>query len=120
MEWPVMNKRHRGFFLLDTIVGLIILAILGVVLGKAISWQQRSEQRLADVRMASHCAERTLLELRDGHEPPLLDVDETVRIEPAIGGAEINGFVWVRVTGSCHRSSVTLLGLAKRGAMEKH
>ena len=115
-----MNKRHRGFFLLDTIVGLIILAILGVVLGKAISWQQHSGQRLADVRAASRCAERTLLELQQGHEPPSMDTGETVRIEPAIGGTEVNGFVWVRVTGSCNHSSVTLLGLSKREAMERH
>jgi type II secretory pathway pseudopilin PulG len=120
MERSVMNKRCRGFFLVDTIFGLIIVAILGVVLAKAINWQQRSGQRLADVRAASRCAERTLLEIQQGHEPPSLDAGETVRIEPAIGGAEINGLVWVRVTGSCNRSSVALLGLAKREAMEKH
>jgi type II secretory pathway pseudopilin PulG len=115
-----MNRQRRGFFLIDTIFGLIIVAILGVVLAKAINWQQRSNQRLADARAASRCAERTLLELQRGHEPPSLDAGESVRIGPATDGAEISGFVWVRVTGSCGRGSVTLLGLAKRETMEKH
>ena len=99
--------------LADAMIGLTILAILGVVIATAMNWRQRSSERLADYRAATRAAERTLFELHQGQHPTAPDASAMVRVEPVADGQEIDGFRWVRVTAMCKRGVVTLVGLAK-------
>jgi type II secretory pathway pseudopilin PulG len=110
------TARCRGFFVADVVVGLILLAVVGVAVATVCRWQSRAAKQLGDQRAATRAAEYALIELHQGRPAPAqLGEPAVVRVEPASGGgAVLDGYQWVRVTATCDGRSITLLGLAKK------
>jgi hypothetical protein len=110
------RQQRRGFFVTDAVIGLILLAVVGIAVATVCRWQSRAAKRLADQRAATRAAEYALIELHQGHPVPAqLGEPAVVRVEPASdGGAAVDGYQWVRVTARCDGQSIALVGLARK------
>jgi hypothetical protein len=96
--------RHRGFFVLEVIVGFILLTILSATLFVALHARNTIARRDADFLQAMDRAEQSLLLLQAGQPAP---AGVTVQDEPA---------GWAAVTAQVGDQKCTLHGLVKGGA----
>jgi type II secretory pathway pseudopilin PulG len=108
-----MRKQRRAFMLLDAIVGLAILALLGVIIAAEMSWHARAAQRLANIRAASELAESALFDLQQGHPLHPDGGNDQTKVEQLAGGDPIPHSAWVRVTATHDGQSALLVGLVK-------
>lgn len=100
--------RHRAFFTLDGIAGMIVMAALLVVLGVTAGQRNKALGRLADTRAASRLAEKTLLDQQQG-----------LKIAPAPGVKvtplpQVEGVEWIKVEATVSEKTVTLIGPGRR------
>ena len=109
------QRRSRGFFTVDVITGLILVAALAAALAVAAGQQRRAVTRLGDSRAAVHLAERAIASLQTGTPIPDPSADEKVVVEPLTDEAPA-GQRWVRVTATVRERSFDLVGLVPREA----
>jgi hypothetical protein len=110
-----MNKPRRGFFLMDTVIGLTIAGVLGVVLVVAITKSGQAERRLADGAQATRIGQRVMAALHEGKSAPAELDGAKVEVRPATGGAKVEGKGWVEVVVNYHGRRASLVGLVPQG-----
>ena len=103
---------RRGFFELDVVAGLAILAALTLALAAVLGRQHRASEKLADTRAAVQVAEAALADLRAGKAVrPAPDEDTGVELsEEGAAGADR----WVRVTVTVRGGRASLAGLVPK------
>lgn len=109
------NRRNRAFFLTDAIVGLGILAVLGVVLATEVGWHTQAMQKLANRRAASHLAESAVFQLQQGRRLP--NVTGQVTVQPLTNLGAVPRYQWVRVVANDEGQTAALVGLVRRDAL---
>ena len=107
---------RRGFMLIDVIVGLIVVAILTVTLGVAVTKQRRATDRLGDSRESMRLAEQTLTSLQTAAPPPTAPQDVTVSVKRDDSIRAPSGCVWALVTVTQNGRSVELAGIIRKDA----
>jgi type II secretory pathway pseudopilin PulG len=112
---PTARDRRRGYFLMDTIIGLVLAGVLGTILVVAISRGGTAERRLADNAAATRIAQRAMFALHDGKSVPTDFAGATVWVKPAEGGAKVEGRSWVEVTVQYRGRQASLIGLVPQG-----
>jgi type II secretory pathway pseudopilin PulG len=101
------NFAHKpGFMALEAMIALIIIAALVLVLGLAVTMQDRVAQRLEERRSAAHLAEAAMIQLQTGR-PATVPAGATLRVE-RIGGSQ----QWMKVAVTYHGKTVELDGFA--------
>lgn len=105
------QRRRRGIFLMDTIVGLVLTGILGTILVVAITGGGTAERRLADGAAATRIAQRAMAALHDGKDVPNEFDGATIAVKPVEGGTTVQGRRWVEVTTDYHGRKASLIGL---------
>jgi type II secretory pathway pseudopilin PulG len=111
-----MNQyRRRGFFLTDSIVGFIIIGVLGLILVIAITSSSKAQRRLDDSAAATIAAERAAAMLREGKAAPQTMDDVSIKIEPAPAGQAIANHRWVQITATRNGRSAALVALVPEG-----
>ena len=105
--------RSHGYFVLDAIVGLVILIALASVLAVAVNQQAAASRKLADRRAAQRAAEATLLALQTGQPASAETAGSAATVVTALDSPAPVGWRWVRVERRSGDSSpvVSLLGL---------
>jgi type II secretory pathway pseudopilin PulG len=110
-----IKQRRRGFFLTDSIVGFIIIGVLGLILVIAITSSSRAQRRLDDSAAATIAAERAAAMLREGKPAPQTIDEASIKIEPAPGGQAVVNHKWVRITATQNGRSAALVALVPEG-----
>jgi type II secretory pathway pseudopilin PulG len=105
---------RRGWVFLDVLVGMMIVAVLGAMIGAAGAAHQRALKHLDDARAATHLAESALLSMQSGQKP-VAGSELAVRELPS--PADLAGMSWVEVRASVHGKSASLVGLVPRDAV---
>ncbi len=110
------GRRHRGgFFLADTVMGFIVVGILGLILVTAITKSSRARDRLEESAAADRIAQRVMGVLREGKPAPGALGDAQIKVKSATGGAAVAGQRWVEVSVAYHGHSASLVGLVPAG-----
>lgn len=111
-----LDRKTGGFFILEMIVGLGLLAVAAFVLVLATSRLHLASSAMADSRQATRAAEATLSQLQAGlaSEPPAADTQ--VRITPVNPALEGENWQWVDVTATVRGQTRTLTGRVPRNA----
>ena len=120
------TRRSRGFFEIDVLIGLIIVAALTVALAAVLGRQHRAVQKLADARAAAAAAEAVLTDLQSGKPATSFqgEPDVSVKIRslpaeadapPAEADAPPAG-AWVEVAVTVRAGRATLVGLVPGSA----
>lgn len=112
---PTRGRDRRGYFLMDTVIGLVLAGILGTILVVAIAKGGTAERRLADNAAATRIAQRAMAALHAGKGVPADFAGATVSVKPAEGGAKVEGRSWVEVTVQYHGRRASLMGLVPQG-----
>jgi hypothetical protein len=101
---------------MDTVIGLVIAGVLGLVLVVAITKGGQAERRLADGAAAARVAQRVMAALHEGRAAPAELDGAKVEVRPAAaGGATVAGKGWVEVVVSYHGRRASLVGLVPQG-----
>jgi Tfp pilus assembly protein PilX len=101
------RQRHRGFFDLDVLTGLILVAVLGAALVTALVARGRLSHRLAADRAAAAAAEAALVALQTTAAP----VPPNVNLQPVAGVAAPPGKAWVRVAATVDGRARAIIGV---------
>jgi hypothetical protein len=109
------RRRRAGFFLMDTVTGLVVAGILGTLLAIAIARGGQAERRLADGAAATRIGQRALSALHEGKGVPTDFAGATVAVKPVEGGAKVDGRAWVEVTVNYQGRRASLVGLVPQG-----
>jgi hypothetical protein len=112
-----MSARRHGFFLMDTVIGLVIAGVLGLVLVVAITQGGKAQRRLDDGAAAARVAQRVMAALHERRPPPAELGGAKVEVRPAEGGAKIAGSRWVEVVVNYNGRRATLVGLVPQGGV---
>jgi hypothetical protein len=135
MRRPIHNLgRHsrRGFFEIEILGGLVLVAALAFALTAVLGRQHRAALKLADTRAAAQTAEAVLTDLQAGRAVrlPGRDAEALVDVHPANESPEAgagNGVAigapaagvpgkWVEVVISIRGGRATLVGLVPSNA----
>jgi type II secretory pathway pseudopilin PulG len=108
-------RARRGFFLIDSIVGFILIGALGLILVIAITTSSRAHRRLDDSAAATVAAEQAAALLRDQKPAPQSIGEAAIKIQPAEGGQAIPNHKWVQITATRNGRSTTLTALVPEG-----
>lgn len=112
-----MNRRTRrprvrhGILMADVMLGLAVLGVLTAVLISAMSRTHRAADRMSNARTAGRVAQEVLVDLQAGLPTPPQDAETKISVEPAGGGAKVQGRRWVQVVVSFRGESGLLVGL---------
>lgn len=107
--------RHRAFFLIDTVMGLAIIASVAILLIASVRHEQSAELKLTASRSAIHLAEHALLNLQHGQPMPAVTGDTHLTIHRATGGTAPAGYVWVTVDATVRGHHRSLVGVVPAG-----
>lgn len=110
-------RRHRGFFLIDALIGLLLIGVLATLLAVTADRTSRAQRRLADDRAATRAAERVLVSLQAG--TPLQPPGDDTKILVQRLDTETADRVWVRVTATVAGRPATLYGLVAAPAADQ-
>ena len=114
-------RRHRfraGWFFLDTVMAIAIVAILLIVLTAAVTRQRKAADRLADSRDAMRLAEQTMTSLQSGRAVTQAP-GGGIRVEKLDTPSDLPQCAWARVTVTRGNSSRELIGLVRADALPK-
>ena len=111
------QRNHRGFLVLDALLGLALIATASLVLLGTIKHERAAELRLTDSRSAVHLAEHALMNLQHGQPVPALSPDTQLTIRSATGGSAPAGYVWVKVEAAVHGQHRQLFGVIPAGSL---
>ena len=115
-----MRRRSRqrgGWFMIDTITALIIVAILLATLAAATARHRRTSDRLAQSRDAVRLAEQTLTALQTGQPAPAAPAGVIIRVRKLDTPTNSPAVVWAEVTVMRGSQSNELIGMARAGAI---
>ena len=115
MTARMSQYRRRGFFLTDSIVGFIIIGVLGLILVIAITSSSRAQRRLDESAAATIAAERAAALLREGKAAPQTVDEASIKVEPAPGGQAVANHKWVCITATREGRAATLIVLVPEG-----
>jgi hypothetical protein len=101
---------HRAFLTADLLVGLGIVAALGVSLFVTVGRAGRVVSKLSDARAAARAAEAAMADLQ-AERPLGIAPGMTVTVRPEPDGIPIPGHAWVRVNAVWADQSAELIGL---------
>ena len=110
---------RRGFILIDTVVGMALVAGMIVLLGVQLQQHRHVTERLAQRRAALNLAERVLTDLQAGQPAPTPERGMTVKVAKvpgAMAATDAGQWVEVRVTGPAGAQS--LIGLVAAAPQE--
>jgi hypothetical protein len=110
MSFARRRRRSAGYMMVDTVIGLVIAGMLGLILIVAIMKASRAGDRVEDGAAATRLAQRALVAVQQG-KPPEVGTEATVQVMPVT----VEGQRWVEVTVNYHGRSATLVGLALAG-----
>ncbi len=99
--------RHRGIFLADTLLGLVLITALATALAVAVTSQRRAAAAADQRRAAVESLESALAALQTGHAPP-----PEVMTQPLDCPAPA-GWHWVSVSAKAGSHTIALTGLAR-------
>jgi Tfp pilus assembly protein PilX len=105
-----LDRKNGGFFILEMIVGLGLLAVAAFVLVLATSRVHLASSTMADSRQATRAAEATLLQLQADLSLAPTAADTQVRITPLSPASEGGKWQWVEVTATVRGQTRTLTG----------
>ncbi|MDQ3440399.1 MAG: hypothetical protein M3478_08640 [Planctomycetota bacterium] len=112
-----MGSNRRGIMLTDVVLGLALLATIGVLLSATVGRHGRATDRLYASRAALRAAEHVLTDLQRGQAPPASDERtrwDVRRLEsPAPAGQ-----AWIEVHVVHRERSATLTGLAPASSLK--
>ena len=117
LSLPIWRRRRAGFFLTDSVVGFLLIGVLGLVLVVGVTTAAKAHRRLADSAAATVAAEQAMALLRDRQPVPQTLNDVAVQVQAAEGGQAVVGHRWVEITATRNGRTATLVGLAPEGAM---
>ena len=102
---------HRGYFFIDSLIGLCIVSTVTVALLSTVRHEQHAERRLGASRDALHLAEHALLNLQ--HHQPLPPVTRASRIslQPTATGTAPAGYLWVNIEAAVDAERQSLIGI---------
>ena len=109
------RRARRGFFLMDTVVGLMVAGVLGMVMVVAVTRGGQAERRLEDGAAATRVGQRVMAGLHEGRSAPTELDGARIEVRPASGGAAAPGRGWVEVVVSYRGRTATLTGLVPQG-----
>jgi type II secretory pathway pseudopilin PulG len=109
------SRRRRGLLLLDTIIGLTITSLLGLVLVVGVVQAHKARERLEDTTEAVQMTRRVMATLQEGGATPKNIDGAAVRVLDVEGGAKVAGRRWVEVAVDFKGRTTTLVGLAPQG-----
>ena len=110
------RRRRPGFMLADTIMGLIVAGVLGLVLVVSISKGGQAQRRLDDGATAVRISQRVMATLHEGKAAPAELAGAKVTVRPATGGgAAVEGRAWVEVVVDYRGRQASLVGLVPQG-----
>ncbi|MGD0464046.1 MAG: type II secretion system protein [Tepidisphaeraceae bacterium] len=102
-------RARRGWVLLDVLMGMIIVAILGAILGGAAAMHQRGMLHLQDSRTANRLAESALLSMKS-HQSPTASSGGELFFQK-LPDSQVPGMSWVEVRAAVHNRTASLIGL---------
>lgn len=113
------STRHpAGIVELDAILGMAIVGILLLVVGRSVLSQREVDQRMADHRAAVALAEQTLASLQLDAALPTPTPHSRAQVK-SLEDKFHGDFIWVQVTAHFRATSATITGIARRSAAEK-
>jgi type II secretory pathway pseudopilin PulG len=107
-------RKHGGWFLIDALVAIGVIALLTTALATSMTKQRRAEDRLAASRESIRLAEQALVALQARQSAPVPPEGTTLDIAPADASAPA-GWRWVTVRVTREGRTITLTGLAPGG-----
>ena len=113
---PAPRRRRAGFFLTDSVVGFLLIGVLGLVMVVGVTTAAKAHRRLADSAAATVTAEQAMALLRDRQPVPQTLSDVAGQVRAADGGQAALGHRWVEVTATRNGRTATLVGLVPEGA----
>ena len=109
--------RRRGFMVIETITGLILIIALAATLTAALVRQHTAAQKLSDSRAAMRLAEETITALQLGRPPPAREEGVVIEIAPLAPAQGSPDHAWVRVRVTLRTGrSVSLTALVRAEA----
>jgi type II secretory pathway pseudopilin PulG len=108
-------RPRRGFFLIDSIVGFILIGALGLILVIAVTSASKAHRRLDDSAAATVAAEQAAALLRDQKPAPESIGEAAIKIQPAEGAQTVANHRWVQITATRNGRSTTLTALVPEG-----
>jgi type II secretory pathway pseudopilin PulG len=109
-----MRPRH-GWVFLDVLMGMIIVAILGAILGAAASMNDRAQHHLQDTQAAMRKAESALLTMQSHQKPPVGNSGLSFKNLP--DPTNIPGMTWIEVRATVNTRSAGLIGLVPQNTI---
>jgi len=103
-----MRARH-GWVFLDVLMGMIIVALLGAILGGGAAMHERARQHLQDTRTAMRQAESALLSMQS-HQKPTLGNGE-LSFQKLPDSPQVPGMTWIEVRATVHNRVASVIGL---------
>jgi type II secretory pathway pseudopilin PulG len=108
-------RRRRGFFMIDTIVGFMVIGMVALLLVVAVTDSGKAQRRIEDSGTALRAAERAMTALQEGRAAPKTVGEAQIVVGPAKGGAAVDGRQWVEVTATYNGRKAGLVGLVPQG-----
>jgi type II secretory pathway pseudopilin PulG len=108
-----MQQRYRGFFILDAIIGMILVTAMATALVVVVSRQSRASRRLAEQRAAVRDAEAVLAQLHSGELATKPDRGSKVSIRRLPPTGDITGFEWVEIEIQRGDAQTRMTGLVR-------
>jgi type II secretory pathway pseudopilin PulG len=108
-----MTRIRRGIFVMDAIVGLVIIGALATAIAVALTQYRRADRRLSDTRTAARLCERTLVDLSAGLKPA---ADGRVKWQALALKDAPAGYAWIEVSATADTGRASLLGLVPASA----
>jgi hypothetical protein len=96
---------------MDTVIGLSIAGLLGLVLVVGITQAKKAQERLAEGTAGVRTAQRVMATLQEGGAAPATLDGAKVKVTPVEGGTKVQGRTWVEVAVERKGRSATLIGL---------
>jgi hypothetical protein len=110
--------RRRGIMLIDVVLGLALLATIGVLLSATVGRHGEATERLAASRAALCAAENVLTDLQHGQAPPASDELTRWDVRQLQSPAAPVGQVWVEVHVVHRERTATLTGLVPASSLK--
>ena len=110
-------RKRGGWFLIDALVAIGVIALLTAALATTMTKQRRAEDRLAASRESVRLAEQALVSLQARQPAPQPPEGTSLDIAPADAVAPA-GWRWVTVRVTRDGRTITLTGLAPTGGAQ--
>lgn len=107
-------RKRGGWFLIDALVAIGVIALLTTALATSMTKQRRAEDRLAASRESVRLAEQALVALQAKQSAPQPPEGTSLQVLPSDASAPA-GWRWVTVRVTRDGRTITVTGLAPSG-----